>query len=117
MDCQRRPKVDPPAAQRGQFSAGVDTDGGQVGLGCAVVAAVLAILTFLPGAIPFSILVACGATCAPRRASRSSGLLDTEIEMATRSSRLIQEKARWLELALASLVISVALLAAGTLVR
>lgn len=89
----------------------------KVGVGLAVVAAVLAVLSFWPRKHP---------VLDPRRlrhylrADESFTrlkLLDTEIEMALRASRLIEAKARSLRASLAVLVVSVVLLAVGTLTR
>lgn len=86
----------------------------KAGVGFAVVAAVLAVLSFRPRKQP---------VFDPRRLRHylraddgftQLKLLDTEIKMALQASRLIEVKARFLQASLAVLVISVALLAGAT---
>ncbi len=87
----------------------------KVGVGLAAVAATLALLSFWPRKHPvFDPRRLRQYLRADERITQLT-LLDTEIEMALRASRLIEAKARLLQASLAVLVISVVLLAGGTL--
>ena len=87
----------------------------KLGVVAAVVAAVLAMLAFRPRKDPILDPLRLRAYLRAEAEFTKLRLLDTEIEMAVRASNIIQEKARWLQASLLALVVSVALLAAGTL--
>lgn len=87
----------------------------KIGVVAAVVAAVLAMLAFRPRKDPILDPRRLRAYLRAEADFTKLRLLDTEIEMALRASNLIETKARWLHASLVTLVIAVALLAAGTL--
>lgn len=98
------------------LASDVDPAVAKVGAVAAVVAAVLAMLAFRPRKDPIFDPLRLRAYLRAEAEFTKLRLLDTEIEMALRASNLIETKARWLQASLVLLVISVALLAAGTLV-
>ncbi len=89
----------------------------RVGVGFAVIAAVLAMFAFRPRKHPVLDPRGLRRYLRAEEGFTQLRLLDTEIEMALRASQLIEVKARWLQLSLLALVVAVALLGAGTLVR
>ncbi len=97
------------------LSQDVDPLPGKLGVGSAVVAAVLAMLAFRPRRYPVFDPLRLRSYLRAQEPFTQLRLLDTEIEMSLRASRLIEEKARWLRLSLVMLVVAVALLAVGTL--
>jgi hypothetical protein len=89
----------------------------KVGVCLAVVAAVLAVLCFWPRDQPvFQLRRLRDTLLTQEPAATALTLLDTEIAMAEEASRLIAQKARWLNAALLALVGAVAFLVSGTLV-
>lgn len=87
----------------------------KIGVGFSILAAIFAMLSFRPRKFPiFDPMALRGYLRAEERLTKLR-LLDTQIEMALRTSRLIEEKARWLHLALGTLVFSVVLMVGGTL--
>ena len=97
------------------LASGVEPVLAKLGVVAAVVAAVLAMLAFRPRKDPILDPLRLRAYLRAEAEFTKLRLLDTEIEMAVRASNIIQEKARWLQASLLALVVSVALLAAGTL--
>lgn len=87
----------------------------KAGVGLAVVAAVLAVLSFRPRKHPVFDPRRLRSYLRADEKFTKLRLLDTEIEMALRASRLIEAKARLLQASLAILVVAVVLLAGGTL--
>ncbi|HTJ75645.1 MAG TPA: hypothetical protein VL337_09800 [Acidimicrobiales bacterium] len=94
----------------------VDKIVAKAGVGMAVVAAALAVLSFWPRGQPVFALrpMRDSLLTADAKVTRLR-LLDTEIAMAEEASGLIAQKARWLGLALVALLASVAFLVSGTL--
>lgn len=87
----------------------------KVGVGLAVVAAILAMLSFRPRHHPIFDPLPLRQYLGADEGLTQLKLLDSEIEMAQRVPRLIKNKARLLQASLAVLVVSVVLLAGGTL--
>jgi hypothetical protein len=89
----------------------------KVGVGLSILAAVFAMLSFRPRKFPIFDPLALRRYLRAETQFTQLRLLDTEIEMALRTSRLIEKKATWLKVSLVTLVVSVALMAGGTLLR
>jgi hypothetical protein len=93
----------------------VDPFVAKVGVGVAVVAAVLAMLSFRPRKHPIFDPLPLREHLQADERSTQLKLLDTQIEMSRQTDGLVKAKARLLQAALAVLVVSVVLLAVGTL--
>lgn len=89
----------------------------KVGAGASVLAAIFAVLAFRPRDLPIWDPLALRRYLRAEPEFTQLRLLDTEIEMALRTTRLIEQKSRWLKMALVALVASVACLVGGILVR
>ncbi len=87
----------------------------KVGVGLSVLAAVFAMLSFRPRRFPIFDPMALRRYLRAEEQLTKLRLLDTRIEMALRTSQLIERKARWLQLSLATLVVAVGLMVGGTL--
>jgi hypothetical protein len=88
----------------------------RLGVGAAVIAAVLAMLAFRPRKdLILNPMQLRESYLRAEVGFTKLRLLDTEIVMAERASKLIETKARWLQASLITLVASVALLGAGRL--
>ena len=87
----------------------------KLGVGLSILAAIFAMLSFRPRKLPIFDPMALRRYLRAEEQLTKLRLLDTQIEMALRTSRLIEEKARWLYLGLGTLVFAVALMAGGSL--
>jgi hypothetical protein len=89
----------------------------KVGVGFSILAAFFAMLSFRPRKLPIFDPLALRRYLRAESQFTQLRVLDTEVEMALRTSRLIEKKATWLKVSLMTLVVSAALMAGGTLLR
>ncbi|HUP69331.1 MAG TPA: hypothetical protein VM142_05890 [Acidimicrobiales bacterium] len=89
----------------------------KIGVSLSILAAFLALMSIRPRKLPIFDPLALRRYLRANEEFTKLRLLDTQIEMALRTSRLIETKAFWLQVSLATLVLSVALMVGGTLLR
>ncbi|MDQ3569251.1 MAG: hypothetical protein M3450_05485 [Actinomycetota bacterium] len=95
----------------------VDTIPAKLGIGAAILAALLALLAFFPRAYPlFDLRKLRNRYLSAETEFTRLRLLDTSIDMYERANVVLRRKARFLLAAMAALVAAVVLLGAGTLV-
>jgi hypothetical protein len=87
----------------------------KVGVGFAVVAAIVAMAAFWPRKHPVFDPRRLRGYLRAEASFTELRLLDTEIEMSVRASKLITAKAGWLKCSLCALLLAVVALAIGTL--